>query len=771
MSAPASDSKLDQLATLITSLGQTVATLAATQATAAASSGQNQSELLTKLAEAAGDGRRGLRADKPRLSATDPATLYVELRAFRRYMNDNRWPERIHWFTGARNIATDRARTCIEAYIVQCFGKEEDFQSILIKYKSDGDFWLKHWLAFESRLKMDTGLDDSNEVNEAVRVYGRVVLTKPGSVEACDKFLQEYAAARTLMIETGLIRDGDPLSTTREMEDLRTKCEGTDFLKYWMDLPEYPTEVDNNCTSAAKTTFLGRMRQYIAARRRPGLLGRDDANSSNVGGNQALFLKQTIEEASKDKKLMQSVRKMLGGKGVPAGSDGNSLAQPDAALAFDDGGKRFRAARDSSGGKGKDRGGLRKGKGKDRGGLSKGKGGSGDCPRCQGVHPECRDCPNAAASQEKDFDVSKCAKEKIPCWYQHPGANRKCGGFGHLARHHAACYTPEAEAAVKAAKLQSQGGGSKGRKRGRGKGGKDQRLDFCDGHETEQGNADNKALRLLDALLCFDDRGERSTEDQSKFAWAGFGSLSSGQGQPCVLDFGRGPSGEKDLSRIARLWLQVLHWLSLFRGRFRLFLMILKVALLLVLVAVGMPLFSSTPAVDQGLKHGMVGVMNELGQQGCNSSATMLAMKLPGGYNCRGYTWTGKARCETIFDTGATRNSVDKEYLVALLENKDTSTCVEDVVEIEPLTVTAFQRDRTFEVNRMAFIWVTFKESSAGGQQTKKIGFCVVPNSTENLLLGQPTLDELGFVSDKMSIELRALGLRFATVLRSEERV
>ena len=50
-------------------------------------------------------------------------------------------------------------------------------------------------------------------------------------------------------------------------------------------------------------------------------------------------------------------------------------------------------------------------------------------------------------------------------------------------------------------------------------------------------------------------------------------------------------------------------------------------------------------------------------------------------------------------------------------------------------------------------------------QVTRDLTFCIIENSTEDILIGKPELDELGYVSDKHSIELRALGLRFASVL------
>lgn len=38
----------------------------------------------------------------------------------------------------------------------------------------------------------------------------------------------------------------------------------------------------------------------------------------------------------------------------------------------------------------------------------------------------------------------------------------------------------------------------------------------------------------------------------------------------------------------------------------------------------------------------------------------------------------------------------------------------------------------------------------------------------KDIFSGKPTLDDLGFVSDRATIELRSLGLRFCTVLPDE---
>ena len=54
-------------------------------------------------------------------------------------------------------------------------------------------------------------------MNEAIRVYSRVTLTSTTSPDAVDKFILYYTSARTLMIEHGLIVDGDIKSEIREL--------------------------------------------------------------------------------------------------------------------------------------------------------------------------------------------------------------------------------------------------------------------------------------------------------------------------------------------------------------------------------------------------------------------------------------------------------------------------------------------------------------------------------------------------------------------------
>ena len=531
--------------------------------------------MLNKLADAATDNRRALKAEKPRLTALDAGTLYEELRKFRLYMNDHRLPERVYWFSGARAIASDRARVSIESYIVSQFGSEAGFQRCVAA--ADSNTWYLHWVAFESRLKLEAGLDDSSELNEAVRVYGRVQLSKGGGADAVDHFIQNYLMARTRMIEQGLIVDGDEKSRIRELEDIRTKIESSDLLRCLMELPDFPTQIDDADPARSKASVIGRMRQYVAARRRPGL-GSDQGQHTNQ------FFKQ--------------------------GEKKNDWKK-DQALMANDANKRFRAAQERFGhdGKGKSsKGKGSKGKGKEAGG--------GDCSRCSGTHPECQDCPNTAASGEKDFDVGKVAREKIPCWYMHPLAARRCGGFGHLARHHEPVFTERGKAEKERAR------DIKGSK-GKGKS-KERRLDMADNASTPLAERD-RASQLPDAL----------------YVCSGVASAMA----------------SRDLGDIC---------------------------------------------VDPPVS-----------LEGRQDGEALMAAGLPGGYNCRGFAWVGPARVDCVWDTGSTRNSVDKAYLQALITHPAASQAVHAVRDIAPLTCTSMQKGHSLQITKLAVLSVIFKEGSS----------------------------------------------------------
>ena len=106
-----------------------------------------------------------------------------------------------------------------------------------------------------------------------------------------------------------------------------------------------------------------------------------------------------------------------------------------------------------------------------------------------------------------------------------------------------------------------------------------------------------------------------------------------------------------------------------------------------------------------------------------------LAFELSPGYNCKGYVWISDARTVTVFDTGSSRNSIDKEYLRALLSNDRTRGAVKSVHDIKPLECRSVDAANPIMVKQIVLLEVTFKERS-GKATTKTIGCCVVNNST-----------------------------------------
>ena len=95
--------------------------------------------------------------------------------------------------------------------------------------------------------------------------------------------------------------------------------------------------------------------------------------------------------------------------------------------------------------------------------------------------------------------------------------------------------------------------------------------------------------------------------------------------------------------------------------------------LLLVLIFIGLPRGVANPLSDPALQMGITKHLRQYNiHNDSHSHEQFLPVKLPGGYNCRGYTWIGQAHVETIHDTGSTRNSIDKDFLHALLQNEST---------------------------------------------------------------------------------------------------
>ena len=101
-------------------------------------------------------------------------------------------------FRAAQAVASRRARATLESIIVQEIGGETKYPELLTTPKAD--CWNALWEKFEPKLNMVAGLDDSSELNEAVRGYGRVVLQRNATMSQLEEFVQAYFIAQTKMV-------------------------------------------------------------------------------------------------------------------------------------------------------------------------------------------------------------------------------------------------------------------------------------------------------------------------------------------------------------------------------------------------------------------------------------------------------------------------------------------------------------------------------------------------------------------------------------------
>ena len=62
------------------------------------------------------------------------------------------------------------------------------------------------------------------------------------------------------------------------------------------------------------------------------------------------------------------------------------------------------------------------------------------------------------------------------------------------------------------------------------------------------------------------------------------------------------------------------------------------------------------------------------------------------------------------------------------------------------------EAERTTNVKQMATLRMTFREDGIGRSVTLDLDFMVFPGLSEDLILGKPCLDDLGFASNKHSI-------------------
>ena len=76
-------------------------------------------------------------------------------------------------------------------------------------------------------------------------------------------------------------------------------------------------------------------------------------------------------------------------------------------------------------------------------------------------------------------------------------------------------------------------------------------------------------------------------------------------------------------------------------------------------------------------------------------------MDLPNGYNCRGDVYLGDSRTSTVFDTGATRGSIDSDFLKTLTKRPETECEVLDFWSIGSAPCQGMSQSNQVEIKHM----------------------------------------------------------------------
>ena len=162
--------------------------------------------------------------------------------------------------------------------------------------------------------------------------------------------------------------------------------------------------------------------------------------------------------------------------------------------------------------------------------------------------------------------------------------------------------------------------------------------------------------------------------------------------------------------------------------------------------------------------------MEQLGPPAARYSEPIMMLKLPAGYHKQACFHLGSEAVAATFDSGSFRNAIDEAYL-AELERKDLTIDGEKVVtarsQCEETDITGVVGGVRGSYNQVVGIRVTFKESE-DRHKTKRLLFVVLRNMGSSLIIGCPSLDDMGFASSKEVIELRALDLEIPTIMPDE---
>ena len=145
-----------------------------------------------------------------------------------------------------------------------------------------------------------------------------------------------------------------------------------------------------------------------------------------------------------------------------------------------------------------------------------------------------------------------------------------------------------------------------------------------------------------------------------------------------------------------------------------------------------------------------------------------ICVDVPDGYNCRGILNIGDYVVEAIFDTGATRNSINQALSQRMEKGPNASGAFRGRYQIDDIQCIGFTRDNAQIVNQLSAWECRFSESPTISA-THSMPFVECPNMTEDMLIGKPSLDVLGFFSNDEFIELATLGITIPLIREASQ--
>ena len=137
----------------------------------------------------------------------------------------------------------------------------------------------------------------------------------------------------------------------------------------------------------------------------------------------------------------------------------------------------------------------------------------------------------------------------------------------------------------------------------------------------------------------------------------------------------------------------------------------------------------------------------------------LMPLSFPSGYVCRGTIWLGNIRTTAVFDTGSAQNVISQQMRDRLYG----TDVILNVLEVTPMSCRSVF-GQTVMVNEMAVLDLQLAGLQANAHDAQMVSFtvccCILQGAFEDMILGKPTLDSLGFYSDNQGIELTNLDIR-----------